>query len=908
MNVASSPGHIELDVQDGKRVAVRSVEPSDQKHIENFFRILDDPALNFRFFGITGAPTVEELRRFVEVDPAFEQVLVAQLEGNTKSPICGLAHYRLRELGGDAEEKVARFALAVLPEYHKQGIGTTLLQQLAQHARKAGLTEFQADVLGPTQGIFQAASRSGLRVSRSSRSGIIHMSLALSELVAPQKDKLTAEIEAIGRSIVPLLRPSSVAVVGASRRDNSIGSTLVANLIDFEFAGEIYPINPKATEIQGLRCFPSLRSVQQDIDLAVIAVPAAHVEAVLEECAACKVKAVVIISSGFAESTEEGRIVEERLTEIVRRAGMRMVGPNCMGVFNTDFKVRLNAIFAPGSPPLGNVGMLSQSGALGIAILNYARKLDLGLSSFVSVGNKADISANDLLCFWESDSKTDVIALYLESLGNPRRFAKIAPQIARRKPIVAVKSGRTRAGSRAARSHSAALASRDVAVDALLEEAGVIRTATLEELFDVVALLSTQKPPLGKGVGVITNAGGPGILLADAVENEGLVLPEFQDDTVAALRKFLPSQAGLLNPVDMIASADAEEYRQAIAIVGRDPKIHSLVVIYVNPWSSDSEEIAEAIAQGAGDVPDEKPVLTVFLSTRGAPKLLSRGPRGKLPSYSFPENAAQALAAAQRYAAWRQQPEGEPFVLDEFRQSAIRAIVDRALPEIGDEGWLGQEDLTLILQAAGIEVAGSEVVLPEDAADAAERTGYPLVLKAVSPDVLHKSDIGGVILGLQSRKEVEEAAQKLVERVENAGAHLQGLMLQREVRGGIEAFIGVTVDKNFGPLVVCGLGGVQVELLKDVSFAMPPITDQDAARMIGKLRARKLLEGFRGQPAADKAALIDTLMKISALVEVVPEIRELDLNPVKVLEPGKGAVVVDGRLSLGYFRAEKKMT
>ena len=763
-------------------------------------------------------------------------------------------------------------------------------------ARANGISEFQADVLGENNQMLQVFAQSGFVVTSSTEAGVVHLSFPTEETERSREAMALRERVAAGESVRALLNPRSVAIIGASREANTIGAALVANLVRAGFAGPIYPVNPNAAEIQGLRAYPRVGAIGKPVDLAIIAVPAAAVEGVVEECAAAGVHGVVVISSGFAEASEAGRAAQQRLTRLVRGAGMRMVGPNCMGILNTDPAVSLNATFAPHWPPAGNVGMLSQSGALGLAVLDYVRQLNIGMSTFVSVGNKADVSGNDLLSYWAEDPRTGVVVLYLESFGNPRRFARIAPEVARRKPIVAVKSGRSAAGTRAASSHSAALASLDIAVDALFAQAGVIRTNTLEELFDVAALLSTQPVPGGPRVGVVTNAGGPGILLADACEVRGLSLPALAPETLAALRVFLPLQAGLANPIDMIASATPEQYARAIEVVGADANVDALVVIYVPPLVTDPEQIARAIARGAGAVPAQKPVLSVFISSKGAPPLLSEGPRGRLPAYSYPENAAMALAAAEWYGRWRTRPRGTPPKLGRLEESAVRAVIDRVLTQAEGPTWLAPGDLATVLRAAGIEFAAAEQVSAAEAVATAERLGFPLVAKAVAPGVVHKSDVGAVILGLDSPAAVGAAVDTLAARMRAIGAPLEGVLLQREVRGGLEALVGVTTDPTFGPLLVCGFGGVLVELLRDVSFHLTPVTDSDAAEMLGKLRSAPLLDGYRGMPAGDKEALAGVILRVSALVEVVPELRELDLNPVKLLAPGKGAVVVDGRM------------
>ncbi|MGH7789410.1 MAG: acetate--CoA ligase family protein, partial [Candidatus Binatia bacterium] len=625
------------------------------------------------------------------------------------------------------------------------------------------------------------------------------------------------------------------------------------------------------------------------------AVPAAGVEAVVADCARAGVRGLIVISSGFAELAGEGRAAQQRLTALVREAGMRLVGPNCMGVLNTDPAVRLNATFVPRWPAPGNVAMLSQSGALGLALLDHCQRRGLGLANFISVGNKADVSGNDLLAYWADDPRTAVILLYLESFGNPRHFARVAPDVARRKPIVAVKSGRSPAGTRAASSHSAALASLDVAVDALFEQAGVIRTDTLAELFDVAALLSSQPVPTGRRVGVVGNAGGLGILFADACEANGLALPELTSATREQLAGVLPPASSLSNPVDMTAAAGAAHYAAALAAVGADAGVDAVVAIYITPFVTQPDAIAAAIAAGAATVPPEKPVVAVFMSSPEVPAALHAGARGRLPVFSFPEDAARALGAAARYARWRQRPTGTALQLDEFASGAIRAVVDRLLAGAGGPLWVPPKDLAAILRAARIDCVDEESVAPGDAVATAERLGYPLVAKAVAPGLLHKSDVGGVILDLGSAAAVGVAVDDLQRRI----PALQAVLLQRQVDGAIEALVGVTSDPTFGALVVCSIGGILVELLRDAAYRLPPVTDVDAAEMIGTLRLAPLLDGYRGRPAGDRPALAGVIQRVSALVELIPELRELDLNPVKVLPPGRGAVVVDARMRIG---------
>jgi acetyl coenzyme A synthetase (ADP forming)-like protein len=882
-------------LRDGGSIHIRAIRPDDKQRLLAHFGRLSAQSVYFRFFRAKKRLTDNELVQFTELDFARSAALVATLGQGDEEKIIGVGRYAVV----DADGRRAEVAFAVADDFQGRGVGTLLLEHLAPIARANGITEFEADVLGENNRMLEVFAQSGFRVKRSIEDGIFHLTFPTEQTEEVLEASLARERIAAAQSIRAILNPKSVAIVGASRRRGTIGAALVANAKHSGFTGAIYPINPQATEIEELKAYSSISAVGAPIDLAIVAVPALAVEETVAECARAGVHGVVVISSGFAEVSPAGRAAQQRLKDLVRANGMRMVGPNCMGILNTDPAVSLNGTFAPTWPPAGNIGMLSQSGALGLAILDYVRTYNIGISTFVSAGNKADVSGNDLLCYWADDPRTQVIVLYLESFGNPRKFARIAPEIARHKPIVAVKSGRSAAGTRAASSHSAALASLDIAVDALFEQAGVIRTDTLEELFDVAALLSTQPVPSGPRVGVVTNAGGPGILLADACEARGLKLPELTAETLARLRSFLPPQAGLSNPIDMIASATPEQYTRTIEVVGTDPNVDALVVVYIPPMISRPEDIADAIARGAGSVPADKPVLAVYISSKGAPALLGTGPRGALPSYTFPEGAARALAAAERYGRWRCRPRGNLFTLDAFARATIRAVIDRVVATMTAPQWVGPRDLATILRAAGIDFAAAEQTAPAEAVATAEQMGYPLVAKVIAPEIVHKSDVGGVIMQLESAKAVGQAVDTLVARVQALGARLDGILLQREVRGGLEALVGVTTDPTFGPLVVCGLGGVLVELLRDVAFRLTPVSDLDAAEMLAELRSSPLLDGYRGGLPGDRDALIQVIMRISAVVEIAPEIRELDLNPVKVLAPGKGAIVVDSRMRVG---------
>ncbi|MGH7948875.1 MAG: GNAT family N-acetyltransferase, partial [Candidatus Binataceae bacterium] len=801
---------VEQILSDGGSIVIRAIHRDDRERLREHFSRLSPESVYFRFMGPKRSLGDAELDRLTDLDFRNHVGLVATLRDGGTERIIGVGRYIRRK-----DPVRAEIAFAVLDEYHGRGIGTLLLEHLSRIARSAGIAEFEADVLGDNRRMLEVFAQSGFKVRRSFDSGVVHVYFPTQETPDLIRASETREWSATARSISRLLCPRSVAVVGASRDRSKIGGAILATIRRDGFKGPIYPINPRADEVNGLPSFPSLGAVGAPIDLAIIVVPPERVEATIAECANVGVMDVVVITSGFAEIGGEGRKVERRLVELVRGSGMRMVGPNCMGVINTDPAVSLNATFAPGIPPPGNVGMFSESGALGIVALDYARTRNLGLSSFVSGGNRADVSPNDLLAYWADDPRTGVIVLYLEGFGNPRKFARIAPAVARKKPIVAIKAGRSAAGTRAAMSHSAALANLDVAVEALFEQAGVIRTNTFEEMFDVVTLLSTAPLLNGARIGVVTNAGGPGILFADACEARGLELPKLADETIARLRTPLPSRAGFANPIDMTASASPDDYERTIAQVGVDPNVDALAVIYVPPMVTRPEEIAAAVARGAANVPSHKPLLAVFLTSDAAPAQLHSGPRGAIPSYNFPENAALALAAANRYAKWRARPRGSILELGDFEMSAARSVVERVL-ELGEtQGWLMPKDLAVVLSAVGIDVAVAHECNAKEAPAAAERLGFPVVAKVIAPGVLHKSDVGGVIVGLKSSAEVATAVESMRERMVAIGARMEGVLLQREVSVGIEALVGVTTDPTFGPLIVCGTGGVTAEVYKD---------------------------------------------------------------------------------------------
>lgn len=694
-------------------------------------------------------------------------------------------------------------------------------------------------------------------------------------------------------SLDPIFRPRAVAVIGASRSPGTIGYEIVDNLVRHGYRGAVYPVNPRADSIHSIPAYASVRDIPGPVDLAVIAVPKECVLDVVDECGAKGVPGLVVITSGFREVGGAGVDRERALVERVRRYGMRLVGPNCVGVVNTAGDVSLNATFAPTMPPPGPVSFISQSGAMGVTILDYAAEYGIGIHHFASVGNKADVSVNDLLEYWGDDPDTGVILMYIESFGNPRKFTRIARRLTKSKPVIAVKAGRTAAGARAATSHTGALAGLDAATDALLAQCGVIRVDTVEELFDLAMAFGESPLPCGDRVAIVTNAGGPGIIIADACESLGLRVTPLAPATEEKLRKCLPEEASTRNPVDMIASATAEKYRIALEAVLADPNVDAAIAAFVPPLGVKQLDVAQAIVEARRSAPG-KPILAVLMGREGLPQGRAELKDAGVPAYIFPESAARALAAMARHRRWLERPEGEVrrFGAD---AGAVRRIIDGALADGREQ--LTTDEALAALRAYGIPAVESRVArTAEEAVAAARELGFPVVLKVVSPDIVHKTEVGGIVVDVRTEQEARAAFARIRARVRAAAprARIEGILVERFVRGGRETIIGMTLDPGFGPVLMFGLGGIYVEALGDVAFRVAPVTDVDARELVRSIRGIKLLEGVRGEPPADIALLEEVIQRVAQLVADHDRIAELDVNPFLIFE--EGGVAVDARI------------
>jgi len=869
----------DIVLRDGTTVHVRPTTAEDEPRLRIFLSSLSEESRWFRYFSC-GVDLDWAARNAATPADGLSLVALRGPEGT----VVGHGTY-IAGLPGRAE-----VAFAVADAWHGHGIATVLLAHLAQSASAEGIGTFTAIVLASNYRMLQVFHDSGFLVSARHSANAIEIefptSLSGDARHRFEERQRAADIAAVAH----VLRPGSVAVIGASRRPGTVGGEVVRNLLAGGFSGPLHLVNARGAEVAGRPTVRAVADVEGDVELAIIAVPAAAVVETARECAAKGVRALVVLTAGFAEVGPDGRARQDELLAVCRGAGMRMVGPNCLGVANLHHQSVLNATFAPGTPIPGRVAFASQSGAFGITAIDEAAARGIGLSSFVSMGDKADLSGNDFLEYWEQDPDTSVLLLYLESFGNPRRFGRIARRITKDKPIVAVKSGRTTAGHRAASSHTGALlAASDVTVDALFAHAGVLRAETVGEMFDVAGLLARQPLPHGDRVAVLTNAGGPAILCADACEAAGLRIETLSVGTRARLAEVLPSEASTANPVDMIASASADHYERSLRILLDDDAVDAVVTIFVRPLAARAADVARGIAAAAEGA--DRPVLAVWLGADTP----AASDTGVIPRFTTPEEAVRALAHAVRHARRRSAPPDPPFEPADGDTATAATIVAEGLAQGG--GWQTPGDVERLLRCWGIPVVVSRIVPSAQAAGrAAAELGGPVALKAVAPGLVHKSDAGAVRLGLDGPIAVTDAADEMARRLETAGAPVTGFHVQRMAPTGTELIVGAVRDPAFGPLVACGAGGVAVELLGDVQVRLAPLGTREADGMLRALKTFPLLDGYRGRPKADVASVRDLVLRVGALAATHPAVAELDLNPV--IATPEGALVVDARVRL----------
>ena len=870
-------------LRNGEAAVVRPIRPADAPALVGLHSAVLPGTLHQHVLLTRPTLSLEEAARFSEVDYDSRMAFVALVSGE----LVGLASY---DRAGHPSA-AAEASFIVTDTYQGHGVTTLLFESLVEYARTRGILSLVAEVRPQNATLLEVFAATGLRCSRRGGPATVRVEIDLRPTAAYRASCDQREATAEVASVAAILRPRSIAVVGAGRHPGNVGHQVVRSLLVGDFSGTVYPVNPAARAVCGVPAFPALLSVPEPIDLAVIAVPASAVPGVIEEAASIGVHAVTIITAGFGETGRSGAAVETRLLSVARTHGMRIVGPNCLGVANTDPRVQMNATFGSLDLLPGRLALVSQSGAVGVLLSEQTRAAGLGLSAFVSVGNKLDVSPNDLLCFFEQDDRTAVIALYLESVGNPRKFARIARRVGAAKPIVALKAGRTSAGARGARSHTAAAATPEVTVAAMLQSAGIIKVDRLEELLDVSAILLAAPLPAGRRVALVGNSGGPLILTADACEGGELIVPELGEATQHALGEVLAASAATANPVDLTADGTAEMLEQALEIVLGDDAIDAVIAVVIETMAISAAATRQTLARVAHRA--GKPVVACSVEA-AAPRM----PAGAadIAEITSPERAAAALGHVCHYAQWRRRPllpVEEPEQLSDH--PVISEIVASALASSPGGGWLELDQAARLLAACGLPVLATRgAATAAEAAAAAAAVGFPVVLKARSGEVVHKTDVGGVALNLGDADAVRAAYETMESRL---GAQMGGAVVQPMAPWGVEAIVGLASDPEFGPVVMAGLGGVMTDLLQDRAFAVPPLEPGAADAMVASLRTAPLLDGYRGAPKVDRQALVAVLEQVARVAEEVPELVELDLNPILVSPDGALAVDCKARLA-----------
>jgi acetyl coenzyme A synthetase (ADP forming)-like protein len=797
--------------------------------------------------------------------------------------------------------KTAEIAFIILDAFQEKGIGTKFVEWLATVARKNDIDTFEAYVLPENTMMMSVFQGYGFHMKRVMENNIYHISFPLTRTSEVVKAKDERASQATLKSLEHILKPHSVAVIGASNRVGTIGQLVFQSMIQSGFNGIVYPINASSDAVMSVKAYRSVLNTPGDVDLAIIAIPAVQVLGVVDECGQKKVKGIIVISDGFREKGEQGAALEREMVDLAFGYGMRIVGPNCMGIINTDPQVKLNATFALTNPAPGNISFISQSGALGLGILEYAKSMDIGFSSFVSVGNRSDIASTDLLQYWEHDPATRVILLYLESFDNPDIFSRLSRRISRNKPILAVKGGSTPAGSRASRSHTGAIATSDAVSDALFREAGIVMVDSIGELFDSAILLANQPAPRGRKVAILTNGGGPGILAADACAHNNLAVPELSADTLSKIKSVIKRDIHIGNPVDLTAGVSPEEFEVVLKILADDPGNDAILTIYVPPAGLGISSIENAIGRASSSVRQNgKPLLSCFLGITSL--------KGKtmeehfVPYYLFPEDATSALTNAVKYQELKTKVTGVVPQFTGIDREKSHQIINEILTGSPQRPiWIDNCNISELFKCYGIRFADTPAAAtPEEAAALAVKIGFPVVLKLNSATITHKTDVGGVILNINSPVEAIAAFNQIRSSLEKIGRanEMQGVSVQRQITDGVEVIVGVTADGMLGHVVMFGLGGIYAELIKDTAIKLHPLTDVDAGELINSVKMSQLLKGYRGMTPYDTKSLEDLLLRISALVEDNPQITEMDLNPVKVQPDGKGYWVVDARIMI----------
>ena len=852
------PSEWEADVvlRDGTVAHVRPIRPSDTDGLHRFHSGQSDESIYLRFFAPLRRLSDADVHRFTHVDYVDRVALVVTL----REDIVGIGRY------DRIDARSAEVAFNISDHYQGKGIGSVLLEHLAAIARDVGITRFTAEVLPQNRKMLSVFSDAGYDVTRHIEDGVVEVGFDIEPTDSSKAVAMSREHRAEALSVAAILHPRTIAVIGASRRRNSIGSQLLERIVAAGFTGEIHPVNPNVRTLRRRTAYPSVAAVPGRVDLAVIAVPAHAVLEVVDECAEAGVKALLVVSGGFAEEGRDGARLQAELLRRARGAGMRVVGPNSFGLINNDPSLRLNASLAMTLPPVGRVGLFAQSGALGIAVLASAARRNLGISTFGSAGNRVDVSGNDFMQYWIDDDNTEVVGLYLESMGNPRKFSRIARNLALIKPVIVVKSGVSRfgvpPGHRVRRTKA-----RPAVFKAMLKQAGVLRVENVHQLFDIAQLLATQPLPRGDRVAIVGNSTALGTLTADACTSWGLKVAH--------------------GPVSLPSEATAAQFRTALAAAFADPKVDSVLTCFIPPLVTNDEDVAAAVRDMAHGA--DKPCAATFLGMRGVDDGHSSvtgtgGSTQAIPVYAMPEDAVRALAAATRYGAWRSKDHGVPVAPAGINRRIAEDIVETVLAMEPKGRRLTSDESTALLQAYGIDVwTKQEVSTVDEAVAAAEQVGYPVVLKSTAPMVRHQGGTSGVRVDLRTEAALRAAWESLTERL--APLDADRLVVQRMATPGVPCVVTSDEDPLFGPVIGFSVAGLPTELLGDIGYRIPPLTDVDVSELISSVKASPVLHGHRGATPVNRAALADLIARVSVLADDLAEVASLVLNPVNA-HPG----------------------
>jgi acyl-CoA synthetase (NDP forming)/GNAT superfamily N-acetyltransferase len=875
--LGARPAGVYALLADGRTVQIRPADPADFDAVKSMHEAMSPNNAYLRFFSLSRVAAEHEARRITREPGPDHAALLAVYSG----VVVGVASYEVAR-GGEHQAEVA---FAVADDMHHRGIATLLLEHLVSQARASQLEAFTAETLSENADMLRVFSDAGLPVRSKRADGVVSIVIPLppddtgKQLEDYLETVAVRERSANVASLRPVFDPQVVAVIGASRQTGTVGRAVLENIKSAGFAGRLYAVNPNAKQVGGVPCFPDVPSLPETPDLALLAVPPAAVIDAAEACGRRGVRGLVV----FAAAIDAPASAD--LLAVCRRYGMRLIGPNCFGIAVPA--IGLDATFAAANPVPGSVGLVMQSGGLGFAMVDHLTRLDIGISSFASVGNKLDVSSNDMLMWWDADGLTKVAVLYIESFGNPRKFARTARWVGARMPVLTVHAGRSEAGQRAAASHTAAIATPLVSREALFEQAGIIATASFGELMEATALLATQPPPAGRTVAIVSNVGGAGVLAADACTELGLAVHHPRGQTKRRLHALVPAGGSVAGPVDTAATVSAEDFREVLELLAADEDVHAIITLVL--LTGATGDLLAAIRDAEVGVP-----LTAVVLDQAETVRLIDARDGRVPAYAYPEAAARALARAARYGEWRDSPRAMVPAFPDAETEQARDQVHGFLARHQGGGWLPATEVTTLLRRYGIALVATAVAHTEDdAVAAANVAGYPVVVKAEVPGLTHKTDAGAVHLDLRDDDAVRAAYRRLAGQF---GVRLSAVLVQPMIAGGTEVIVGVQDDQMFGPLVVFGLGGVATEVLADHAARLAPLTESDAETLISSIKSAPLLRGMHGQPAADLVALRDTLLRVSRMTDDLPEITELDLNPV--IAGPDGAVTVDARIKV----------